>query len=223
MTTMNKILFGLCFSITFFILKGCVVSGNTVTTKDNNSFKKDIREVSYFNSIDISGVYEVNISLQKPQLLEITGNINILPLVKTEVRNGTLFIFNEKNIDNNTKIQVYISAKDIKRVASGGSNTIVLSEVNNDVLNLNFSGASANQLSGKTKKLNIKMSGSGNLDAKNLYAEKVKIDLYGTGMADVYPTQELNAAIYGTGTVYYSSKPQIVTKNIYGPGVIKKK
>src|SRR5436190_17544197 len=65
--------------------RGIAGSGNRKTEK---------RELKSFNSIDTSGAYEINITCQKPASFEIEADDNILPLIKTEVRDGTLFVSN---------------------------------------------------------------------------------------------------------------------------------
>src|ERR1051325_2705224 len=53
--------------------------------------KSEKRELKSFNAIDTSGAYDVNVTCQQPASFEIEGYANILPLIKTEVRNGVLF------------------------------------------------------------------------------------------------------------------------------------
>src|SRR6185436_12331942 len=57
--------------------RGIEGSGNRKTEK---------RELKSFNAIDTTGAYEINITCQKPASFEIEADDNILPLIKTEVR-----------------------------------------------------------------------------------------------------------------------------------------
>src|SRR5437016_9343726 len=54
--------------------------------------KTEKRELKSFNAIDTTGAYEINIACQKSAGFEIEADDNILPLIKTEVRDGTLFV-----------------------------------------------------------------------------------------------------------------------------------
>jgi len=63
--------------------RGIAGSGNRKTEK---------RDLKSFNAIDTSGAYDVKITCQKPASFEIEADDNILPLIKTEVRDGVLFV-----------------------------------------------------------------------------------------------------------------------------------
>ena len=68
-----------------FAGRGIAGSGNRKTEK---------RELKSFSGIDTYGAFEVNIICQKPAGLEIEADDNILPLIKTEVRDGILYVTN---------------------------------------------------------------------------------------------------------------------------------
>src|ERR1041385_676738 len=54
--------------------------------------KTEKRELKSFSAIDTTGAYEIHIACQKPASFEIEADDNILPLIKTEVRDGILFV-----------------------------------------------------------------------------------------------------------------------------------
>jgi Putative auto-transporter adhesin, head GIN domain len=72
------------------------------------SLKTEIREVGFFDAIDATDSYEIHIVCQKPLSVSLTALENIMPIVKTEVVNKTLFIKNTQRIKNE-KITIDIS------------------------------------------------------------------------------------------------------------------
>ena len=78
----------LFLSLTMLMLSGCKFN----KVSGSGAMKLDKRSVPAFKSVDISGAYEVEIVAQKEQSVEIEGDDNLLPLIKTEVKNGVLEI-----------------------------------------------------------------------------------------------------------------------------------
>ncbi len=64
-------------------------SGNVVT---------ESRDISDFKGVDVSGVFQVEITAQKDFSVEIEADDNLMPLIKTEVRNGVLHLETEGSL-----------------------------------------------------------------------------------------------------------------------------
>ena len=64
--------------------------------------------------------------------------------------------------------------------------------------------------------------GVGSIDAHELVANAVTIDMSGAGRIDVSPVASLQVTITGAGTVTYSGEPTI-TQKITGVGKLTKK
>ena len=93
----------------------------------SGTVKVDKRSVPAFTAVDISGAYDVEIVAQKEQSLEIEGDDNVLPLIKTEVKNGVLEISNEKSFNTKQKLRVRISLPKLDGIeTSGASDTIFM-------------------------------------------------------------------------------------------------
>ncbi len=101
-------------------------------------------------------------------------------------------------VGGGAKIDLSMKADDVKIVGEGG----VLFE-----------------LKGVAQSLDVKLSGAGHVDAKELKANDVDVKIEGVGTSSVYATETLNAKIEGVGKVRYKGNPQ-VTKNIEGLGSV---
>ena len=212
----------LFLSLMLLALGGCKFDSFSKTT-GSGTMKLEKRNVPAFAAVDISGAYEVEVVVQKEQSLEIEGDDNLLPLIKTEVNNGVLEIKNEKSFSTKSKLRVRISVLDLDGVSTSGASDIVVSGVKSDEFNIKASGAGSLKLSGETKSLKLDTSGASEIDAKDLRSEKVSVDSSGASNLDVYATEELLVDSSGAGNVNYYGNPKKVDQDVSGAARITKK
>jgi Putative auto-transporter adhesin, head GIN domain len=202
------------------LLGGCNHFGNK---KGSGTMKVEKRDVPAFTAVSISGAYEVEIVVQKEQSLEIEGDDNLLPLIRTEVKNGVLNIDNEKSFNTEHALRVRISVPNLDALSTSGANEFEVTNVKSDDFNIEASGAGHIQISGETKELEVGMSGVVGLDAKDLKAQKVNVKTSGAANADVYASEELRASVSGAGNIDYYGDPKTVSEDASGAGSISKK
>src|SRR5262245_40168474 len=94
------------------INKGVRGSGNRRTEK---------RTLPAFNAVETTGAYQAEILCQKAASFEIETDDNILPLIKTEVRDGVLYVTSEGRINPSKGVQLRISIPELYSVASRGA------------------------------------------------------------------------------------------------------
>jgi hypothetical protein len=203
------------------VLAGC--HGHFGNVTGSGTMKVEKRDVPAFSALNISGAFDVEIVVQKEQSLEIEGDDNLLPLIKTEVKNGVLSINNEKSFSTKKALRVRISVPDLDALSTSGASEFTVTNVKNDEFNIEASGAGSIQISGETKALEVGMSGAVSLDAKDLHAQKVSITTSGASSADVYASEELRASVSGAGNVDYYGDPKTVSEDASGAGSISKK
>ncbi|GHT67444.1 hypothetical protein FACS189452_05170 [Bacteroidia bacterium] len=206
--------------------------GNVTTTE---------RTVAAFDRIDLAGSADVRVHLNAEPRVVITVDNNLLPIVKTEVKNGKLSIGTDKS-GSFTKFSVEVYTQTLTGLAVLGSGEIKLDdevqaasfdvsvsgsgEVKGTVrctetLDANISGSGEAKLSGACKTLNVKVTGSGEFKGKTFEAKNADVNLTGSGEADVWATENLNVKITGSGEVSYRGNPKLTT-NITGSGGVKK-
>lgn len=195
---------------------------NAVSIEENAMLKKEIRQVEHFNSINIKGAYVIEIVCQQEQSVEIQAPEDILTLVQTEVRDDILFIFPKNNLPKDEKINIKISAINLRSIDVSGANNIQINNLKNKQTNINFSGSSNSKISGETEELNVTISGQANFDAQKFVSQRVNLDLSGSIMLEVQANEELNIAMNGVGAINYYGDPKTVTRNIKGPVIIIK-
>jgi hypothetical protein len=155
--------------------------------------------------------------------VEVVGDDNILPHIMTEVKGDTLFVTSDESICPKKRLEVNISSDDIERINSDGSHDVFIGGIQNKSLALEIEGSGDVHASGKTGRLVAEISGSGNIRARDLLSEEVKISIHGAGGADVHASRRLEAEIDGAGDIHYYGNPEEVSKKITGVGDIEKR
>ena len=199
------------FSVNFGGVKG---SGNVQTEK---------RELANFKAIEVGGAFEVEVVAQKEFGVEIEADDNLLPLIETEVRGGTLEISSEKSIKSKQRIRVRISAPDIESIQVSGASKVSLANVKNDSLKVYSSGASKIKVDGETRNLDIELSGASKVEAESLKTENVTVDGSGASSAFVNVSGDLKADLSGASNVTYTGNPRNLQKSTSGASSVKGK
>ena len=184
--------------------------------------KSEKRDVSSFDAVSFDGAFDVTIVLQKKRGVEVSGDDNIIPHIITDVKGDTLHVTTNKSICSKIGLRVSITNDDISKITAEGSSDISVSDVKNRALTVHINGAGDFSASGKTGTFVASISGSGNVNARQLQAGEVDISIDGAGDAIVYASGKLKASIDGAGDISYYGDPREVVKNISGAGDIEK-
>ncbi len=204
-------------------LVGCSLISNTSNVKGSGIVKTEKRSLASFDSLDANYVGSIQVRSQGQKSLEISGDDNIIPLITTEVKNGTLYIRPTKGYNPQQKLQIIISTPDLKSFVFDGVGKANLSNVKNDRLEIVVNGVGDFSASGETKEADITLSGVGSLDAKNLHTVNAKVNSTGVGNVDIYVTGQLDAQASGVGKINYYGSPKIVNRQAEGIGKINER
>ena len=239
---MNKqvltIVLSVVFGLATFTSSGCMY----MTGIDGNGkVKKETRNVSSFDAIKIGGAFEVYLT-QGNESLVVEADENLLDIITTEVRGGTLVISTDKNIKNAEELNLYIGFKDLERIdisgavelkADGrlkfdeldiegsGASEIEL-DLTADRLSLDFSGASELDLAGSAGTCNIDISGASEIQAYDLELKDCTIDISGAGEAKLNVSDKLKASVSGAGSIRYEGNPSVDSR-VSGAGSVRKR
>jgi hypothetical protein len=215
-----------------FIGPGERGSGNVVT---------ETRKVSGFDSVSVSYPAQVLIRQGSTESLKIEAEDNLLPNLKTQVKNGTLEIFyrreNGKHVNPTKTVKITIVAQDLNDVeftsageliienfetnsldvSLSGAGNVNLNEVAVEELTMSLSGAGSAAASGTTDSLDVSISGFGDFRGKELHGKNARVDISGAGSATVWVDDDLTAQVSGAGSVGYYGSPS-VNRQISGVG-----
>jgi len=209
--------------------------------KGNGDVQTQDREVSNFSGIKVSGAYTIYLSQDDECSLRVVADENIQKIIKSEVKNGVLYIKNETSIRNAKKMELYIGFKYLRFIKANGAislkneNELKFDEFKIEIngassaklelsankISIDNSGASSIYLKGKANELNIDISGAGSVNAVDFKVNEARIDISGVGTGKVYVEDKLRVSISGIGSVKYKGDPT-VTSDISFLGVLKK-
>ena len=98
-----------------------------------------------------------------------------------------------------------------------------MTNLKNDSLKVDASGASKVKVDGETKNLDVELSGASRLDAENLKSENVSVDASGASNANVFVAGDLKVDLSGASHVNYSGNPKNLEKSTSGASSVKGK
>jgi Putative auto-transporter adhesin, head GIN domain len=181
------------------------------------------RDLPAFNAVDTTGAYQVEVMCQKPASFEIEADDNILPLIKTEVRDGVLYVSNQQHYNSAKAVALRIGLPELISVSSRGAGEITVQDANSNDLKIASTGAASIKAAGKVKNATISSTGAGDIDTSRLQAERARVTVAGAASVTVYVTEQLDVSVSGVGSVSYSGNPKTVNKSVSGIGSVNKK
>lgn len=201
------------------------------------------REVSGFEAVHVEYPAQVVIKQGSTESLKIEAEDNLLPNLKTQVKDGTLEIFytreNGKHVNPTKTVRITITVKDLTEVdfttageliieklktdtldvSLSGAGNLNLNEIQVNTLDLNLSGAGSMAASGTADELDLNISGFGDFEGEELHGKEASVNISGAGSATVWAEDNLTAEVSGAGSISYYGSPA-VTRNISGVGDI---
>lgn len=208
-------------TVTLLVFCSCKFGGRGVV--GSGTRKTETRELKPFKAIDTTGAFDIKVTCQKPASFEIEADDNILPLIKTDVRDGILFVTSEQRINPSRVIELRINLPELAAVTSRGAGQVNVADANSEDLKLESMGAASMEAAGKAKSVSVSSTGAGKIDTSKLIAEKARVSVTGAASVDVYATEQLDVTVSGAGSVTYGGDPKIVNKSVSGIGSVSKK
>jgi hypothetical protein len=237
---MKRLLLVALLSASMVVLPGCGVS----IVNGSGKLVTETRPVSNFSSFVLAGLGDVTITQGATESLVIEAEDNVMPLLKSEVKNGTLTLLLDqkdwKDVVRPTKgVKIALGVKTLTvleltgvgnieipalkttnfAIKVSGAGNIKVAKLEATNLTSTLSGVGNTDLTGQVISETVEISGAGQFSAANLSCQAAKLTLTGTGNATVWVRDTLDVTIGGAGNVTYYGTPK-VTKTITGIGVM---
>jgi len=186
-------------------------------------------DFTQFNALDISSNMEITLTQGAQYSVSLEADPKHLEDIKVELIDQELHIRSQRKINlNKSKVKVFITAPEFRKIELSGA--CVLEATNSissqqplaiemsgatdvhlvlDVprLKIDASGATQGRFKGKTEVLEIEGSGALELDAVELEAKSVSVDISGAGSAKVWATTNLRVELSGAASLQYKGQP----------------
>ncbi|MCL4275928.1 MAG: DUF2807 domain-containing protein [Anaerolineales bacterium] len=220
----------------FYIGPGEPGSGNVII---------ETRNIAEFNAIEVDYPAQVTVTQGSQVSVKVEAEDNVLPGLKTEVRNGQLRIFYEagdgKHVNARKMVKVSIVVAELTdvefdsagelivegittdrlEVSLSGAGNLRLVDITAKDLSVNLSGAGSMSASGAADDLDLNISGFGSFNGGDLHTQIASVTLSGAGSATIWTDDELDATISGAGSINYYGSPA-VNRKISGVGNVRK-
>ena len=180
------------------------------------------RAVAAFTAIDASGVGSLKLRVGDAEGLKITADDNLLPKIKSEVKNGVLILSSTSAVHSKNDIVYEVSARSIQRIENSGTVSIDASGFNGGSLMIDTSGVGSTLLAGRVESLKVDLSGVGSIDAERLVADKVDAQLSGVGSGTVRAEKSIRADVSGVGSLSWKGAATDVSTSVSGVGRVSK-
>ena len=178
------------------------------------------RPVPSFQRVETVGSESVDVRFGPRPALVIIADDNILPLITTEVRGGTLKIGTRGSFRTRNTIRVQLTTPSLQGLKTFGSGDVRIHGANNERLELAIHGSSDLRATGRVSQLDVNVFGSGTARLEGLSAGAVDASVYGSGEAIVRASGDLEARVFGSGTVRYVGQPANIRRQNLGSGRI---
>ena len=180
------------------------------------------RETTEFKAIVVRGMADVHARIGNERRVNVSTDDNLVDKVRTEVRDGTLFVDLERgSYQFRSGVVVDVTVPSLERLEISGSGDATIDGLGCSNLALGISGSGNIVANGTVDALSANVSGSGDLDLSRVVARAATVSISGSGDIEVQATETLDASISGSGDVMYRG-PALVRSRISGSGEVER-
>jgi hypothetical protein len=233
--------------VLFFLIAiactSCVAEAFNGIKGDRNVISENRKITTEFTEIKTSTGLDVYITQEDQQTVTVEADENLQKLIVTEVENGVLKIYSEKNIWNAKSKKVYISIKTLNSLkATSGSAVRSKTTIQSDEISIDASsGASVrmtvaansvatNTSSGATIRVAgtadnhaAKASSGSSIKAYDLISKNVIVKVSSGANIDIHASEKIEARASSGGDIDYKGTPEKVIVKTSSGGSISDK
>jgi Putative auto-transporter adhesin, head GIN domain len=193
-------------------LVGCIgVDAGPTTTQT--------RDVDAFTRLRAEDEVDVNLRVGESRRLRVRAGEKVIDDIRTEVRDGTLYVAYDGPSIREGRLLVEVSAPAVEALAITGAADVRVDGLDADAFDIRVSGAGDVEAAGRVQRLDVEISGAGDADLAELAADDARVELSGSGDAEVRASDLLDAEVRGAGDLAYRGDPQL-RQAISGDGEI---
>jgi hypothetical protein len=205
-------------------------TGHAADTKPDNTYGSETRPVAPFSNINLIGPFQVIVTAQGANAVELSGPRSQFADIETVVENDTLTVrqprkqkgwsFNLSWGKNAKPLTVRINAASLKSLRNAGSGDVDLRQFQGKQLSLVSDGPGDIHASGKVGDLSVTANGSGDVDLSALSSTNLNVQMSGPGdvnVGDIHANR-VNAALHGPGSVELRGTAKEIRAEVHGSG-----
>jgi hypothetical protein len=197
-----------------------IFSSNAVV--GNGTVAHDVRQVGVVSGLEVSGPLEVTVRVGPAPSLVVDADSNLLPLIRSEVSGGALRVWVEGSVRSANSIKVSYTTPSLTQLQTSGSGRLTVNDLNGEALQLSKSGSGSATLTGRVSNLDVRHSGSGEINANGVRSGSARVVQSGSGHTGLGPVQgnDLSVTVSGSGSVQASGVANAVSARTSGSGSV---
>ena len=174
-----------------------------------------------YSRVSASGLGRLILQPSDSEFVEVRADDNVLPLLGIVVRDGTLFLGPDSDIDfrDITEIVYTVGYRRLNRIAISGVMQGEALAIDTDFLSVGVSGVSSFRTAGWAFDHDAQVSGVSTYLAGDLETSLTMITASGVSSAVVWVSEELDATASGASRIRYKGNP-VVHASVSGGGTV---
>lgn len=222
-------------------LPSCIIDGWDQGISGNGKVVEEVRDIDGFTGVKVSSGIDVYLSQGSSFEVKVEADENLHEVILTELEGKMLVVKTERVSIRNAKSkkvhvtlpeltalkissagdlvgQTPFSCEDLRiSVSSAGDLSI---EVEAKRIDLDISSSGDANISGSADELNVDLSSAGDLNAFDLIAALVDVNVSSAGDARVHATDEISMNASSAGNIYYRGDARVMNSQSSSAGNI---
>ena len=194
--------------------------GSSSLIQGNGQAMVEQRPVASYSTLDLNGPVQVELRIGGAPALQVEGESNLLPLVHTDGSGSTLRVWVEGSFVNHGALRVVYTTPQLNQVQSNGSGSLTVNGLQGGALAMQQNGSRSTQLFGFLERLDLRMNGSGGVNANGLTVNNVQASLNGSGRLSLGQLHgdSLALDLHGSGGATASGTMRAASVRTFGSG-----
>ncbi|NNE56988.1 MAG: hypothetical protein HKN36_02670 [Hellea sp.] len=174
-------------------------------------------DLTGFDAIDISGVYDAEILVGNDYSIRLEGSEKDMEHARVELDGKTLELgkVNGKSRWNNGHtIEAYITLPKLAALDVSGVTDALVTGVDSENFELDVSGVADVIIDGSCGALEADISGVSDIEAADFKCKSADVDMSGVGDITVFASESIDADVSGVGDVVVYGSPKNIEKSV---------
>jgi len=172
-----------------------------------------------FDSVQLDGAFDVSITVGEDQSVKVTLDDNLFEELDLRVDGRTLVLDFERNC-RPSEAEVVITVRQLEEVEVNGAGDIDIRGFDGGDFAYSLRGAGNLEAEGRLDVFDVRLTGVGDIKARDLVARDVEVKISGVGKARVHATDSFSGSIPGMGDIDCYGDPEQRRARVSGLGDI---
>jgi Putative auto-transporter adhesin, head GIN domain len=170
-------------------------------TRGEGAVTSETRQTDTFSRIESGGGIHVTVGIGDPSALEVRAQGNLLPLITTEVVDGTLRIQSSKAYTTSETIEVILTTPELERIVLNGGARGTVDGLSSAAFDVALNGGSVLTATGTASTVTLEVGGGSVAELEALTAATITVDISGGSRAEVRATDLVDGSAMGGSRV----------------------